>query len=61
MQVYPMLVVGEVICPICNTKMATIVAQGKMLAEHPKFSWLTCQNSGLTVEIPPVLATLATS
>lgn len=59
MQVYPMLVVGEIICPICNTKMVNSVAGGRLYAEHPKYSWLNCQNNGLTVQIPPVLATLA--
>jgi len=59
-QVYPMLVVGDVICPICGNQMFTQVVSGKLLAEHPKYSWLVCANTGLTVQIPNVLATLAT-
>ena len=60
MQIYPMLVVGDVICPICGTKLFSTVVGGKLYAEHPEYSWLVCANSGLTVQIPPVNAILAT-
>jgi hypothetical protein len=57
-QLVDMLVVGDVVCPICSTKLVSTTVGGKLIAEHPEFKWLTCKNNGITVEIQPVRAVI---